>query len=221
MLKAKRIPPNTGSKAALRDPVVELDVTGKDLGSEGFLEVAAALVTSTHYKGEHGKVVRLEELCLRDNGLDASCLRSLGKVVSLAADDLRDLDLSNNLITISTDDEAAAWQTFLTSFSKCHVLRRIDLSGNALGPRAFELLARLYGNESPVDLDSVDDADLEQDIAVPNLSALTEGTRRFSIASDSEDYTSDLEGASHVTKDLQNGSRPGLFAISCVSQLSS
>ena len=117
----------------MRDPVVELDVTGKYLGQDGFRELAGALVESIDYYGEQGRVVRLEELCLKDNKLDAKCLVDLGHVLRLAADDLRDLDLSNNSISIITDADTAAFEYFLRSFADCYLLRRVDFSGNPLG----------------------------------------------------------------------------------------
>ena len=117
----------------MRDPVVELDVTGKCLGGDGFREIAGALVESIGYHGEQGRVVRLEELCLRDNKLDAKCLVDLGQVLRRAADDLRDLDLSGNSISIITDDDTAAFEYFLRSFAECYLLRRVDFSGNPLG----------------------------------------------------------------------------------------
>lgn len=121
-----------------------MDISAKALSDEGLEEVAKALIISIGYDGEHGKVVRLEELCLKNNELTARSLETLGKVIVLAADDLRDLDLSDNLITINTSRDAQAWENFLRSFSRCSVLRRIDFSGNALGAKAFEILARVY-----------------------------------------------------------------------------
>ena len=167
----------------MRDPVVELDVTGKCLGCDGFREIAGALVESIDYHGEQGRVVRLEELCLRDNKLDAKCLVDLGQVLRVAADELKDLDLSNNTISIITDDDTAAFEYFLRSFAGCHVLRRVDFSGNPLGmlrdmadkrfsatafqqeanlgfvtgTRAFEILTKVYGSEQPLFLAGTDD----------------------------------------------------------------
>lgn len=152
MCQLKRIPPGIGSKAAIRDPIVELDVSGRRLTSEGLLEFAPALLKSIEHNNENGKTVRLEELCLRESQIDSRALLHLARIISLAAHDLRDLDLSENQITVTTHEEVAAWGAFLNAFSNCCVLRRIDLSGNLLGPRAFEVLARVYANENPVDL---------------------------------------------------------------------
>lgn len=161
VLQLKRIPPGIGSKAAIRDPIVELDVSGRRLTSEGLLEFAPALLKSMEHNNENGKIVRLEELCLRESQIDSRSLLHLARIISLAAYDLRDLDLSENKITVTTHEEVAAWGAFLSAFSNCCVLRRIDLSGNLLGPRAFEVLARVYASENPVDLvlsDSVEES---------------------------------------------------------------
>ena len=105
----------------------------KSLGSDGLHEIATALVESIRYDGEEGKVVKLEEFCLRENKLDAKCLSDLGLVIRSAAHDLEDLDLSNNAISIITDEDTAAFEFFLRSFAECCVLRRVDFGGNALG----------------------------------------------------------------------------------------
>lgn len=204
---------------------MELDVSGRGLTSEGFSEVATALVKSIEYEGEHGRVVRLEELCLRDNKLDARCLQSLGHVVKLAVGDLRDLDLSNNIIDVTTYEEVAAWEDFLTSFSGCCVLRRIDFTGNALGPRAFEVLARIYAREPPLDLISSEEAgtNWHQDTSILRNTAydsiaLEQGTRALSIVSEpeSEGYTSNGHRISCATPEVLKSSLHGLFVSSAL-----
>ena len=148
----KRIPPNTGSRAAFRDPTIELDVSGKGLTDEGFSEVVSALVETLNYTSDRGRVVRLEELCLTSNRLSATSLRALSPIIRMASNDLRDLDISENNITIDTEVEVAIWEDFLTSFENCCLLRRIDLSRNTLGPRAFEVMTRVYAKQEAVDL---------------------------------------------------------------------
>lgn len=196
--------------------MVEIDVSAKHLTSEGFAEVAVALVDSIKYEGLQGKIVRLEELCLRDNKLDATSLQSLSAVIQLACDDLRDLDLSGNNITINTLVEVAAWEGFLVSFSKCCVLRRLDFSGNCLGPKAFEILAKVYANEAPVDLVFSDDLELclqdadnhpRQEITEPGV--LEAKTRKLSILSEPEGYACEDEMEPKMTckkrKELRHG----------------
>ncbi|KAL8684081.1 MAG: hypothetical protein Q9224_006633, partial [Gallowayella concinna] len=197
---AKRIPPGTGSKSALRDPVVELDVTGKALGEDGFREVADALTKSLEYDGENGKVVLLEELCLKSNKLDATCLPALGRIVRLAAHELRDLDLSDNQFTITTSQDAYAWEDFLKSFAGCCVLRRIDLSGNVLGSKAFEVLAKIYSREPVIDFILEEDVENTPHDETPSrrgtigqTEALNRHTRNLSLISIADTYSDDDE----------------------------
>lgn len=193
VLQLKRIPPGIGSKAAIRDPIVELDVSGRRLTSEGLSEFAPALLKSMEHSNENGKIVRLEELCLRDCQIDCRSLLHLARIISLAAYDLRDLDLSENQIKVTTHEEVAAWGTFLNAFCNCCVLRRIDLSGNLLGPRAFEVLARVYGNDDPVDLvpsDCVEESAESSTMSLRSTSQegdeLTKQVRRLGIATNME-----------------------------------
>ena len=162
--KTKRIPPALCSKAALRDPVVEIDLRSKQLTDAGLIEVTTALAKSTQHTSPQGKVVLLEELCLKDNGLTVASLSGLTSCMHLICDDLRDLDLSENSISVNDPDDVLLWEAFLQSLSQCSVLRRLDLSGNELGTKAFEVLARLYAQEGPLDLVlSKELEDLERD----------------------------------------------------------
>lgn len=208
----KRIPPSTGSRAALRDPVVELDVSGKRLTDEGFGEVVSALVESLNYDGDQGRVVRLEELCLTNNQLSVTSLQALSPIIRLASHDLRDLDVSENSININTEAEVAIWEDFLTSFSDCYVLRRIDFSGNALGPRAFEVMTRVYAKQEAVDL--VLPADLEQVQSnerrtSTDVAGLGRRMKNLSVVADSDDRDSDEDNdpKSDGHKGLRHGSK--------------
>lgn len=211
-----------GSKAALRDPVVELDASGRALTSEGLCEVASALTRSIRYEDENGKVVRLEELCLKDSQLETRSLSHLSQIVSLAAHDLRDLDISNNLITVTTDDDVRLWEDFLTSFSGCCVLRRIDFSGNALGHRAFEVLARVYGRQRSVDLAPATNATESLEISttgsknvspVQTRDELEERVRKLSLASNPEKERQSTEKISPAVVDLEESSQHGLWTL--------
>jgi len=200
--------------------VVELDVAGKSLGNDGFAEVAAALVTSVQYSGEHGEVVKLEELCLRDNRLDISSLPALGQVVKHAAKDLRDLDVSSNLISVSTDSEAQVFENFLRCFAECCVLRRLDLSGNKLNPKAFEILTKVYGQEEPVDPVSLASScqDLENDesrgYSINADSAWVEKRlNNLRVASDPDEYTDEANTtATGQALSVRENARKGLSA---------
>ncbi|KAI4220189.1 MAG: hypothetical protein L6R36_007796 [Xanthoria steineri] len=201
----KRIPPGTASKSALRDPVVELDVTGKNLGPDGFQEVADALTRSLEYHGETGRVVQLEELCLKANRLSTACLPPLARIIRLAAHELRDLDISDNTFTITTVHHADAWEDFLDSFAECCVLRRIDLSGNPLGSKVFEILARTYSRESAIEpllYGDLGDPLLgpmqNRRVTLGEDESLEQQTRNLSLASASDTYSDD-DDEGHIT----------------------
>ena len=193
---------------------MEIDVSRRVLTDEGLLEAANALITSAVYDDEHGKVVVLEELGLKGNQLTARSLWALSRVVALAAHDLRDLDLSDNSISIVTTEEAAAWKVFLESFSRCCVLRRVDLSGNPLGPQAYEILARVYGKEEPFDLLSMSDLMLHRDdltvdctYATGSSMGLDQPMRKMSVVSDN--FVNDTDVASTTRGHRRSGSRQG------------
>ncbi|KAL6717496.1 hypothetical protein ACLMJK_005411 [Lecanora helva] len=202
----KRIPPRTGSKAALRDPVIDLDLSGKHLTDGGFLDIASALVEALAYGDDQGRYTRLEELSLKENDLSLVSLESLIPIVTLACHDLRDLDLSGNLIQINSAREVAIWENFLTSLEQCCTLRRLDLSGNLLGHRGFEVLLRVYAKEKPVDLRLP--FDLEQWQGYPHSGApdyIIPGMRKMSLVSESDEYSGGVSSEPGVSK--RKGSR--------------
>ena len=99
--------------------------------------------------------LRLEELSLRGNGVTAMALRYLVPIIESVRFDLLDIDLSQNCISVTTREEAEAFEIFLQSFSGCQVMRRLDLSGNDFsGPLAMEVLLRVYCRQPAVDLGS-------------------------------------------------------------------
>ena len=189
--------------------MIELDVSGKDLTDEGFFEVASALVGAITYDGDQGRVARLEELCLRSNRLTIASLQALAPVIQVSCCDLRDLDISDNQITISSDADVAIWEDFVTSFRKCCVLRRIDLSGNALGDRAFEVMLRVYAKEEPLNFASPSDlveAHHEEQSSTTEIGSVTRKTKKLSLGSNSGDNTGD-EGH-HRRKVSKQGQLP-------------
>ncbi|KAL8917099.1 MAG: hypothetical protein Q9208_008138 [Pyrenodesmia sp. 3 TL-2023] len=211
---SKRIPPGTGFKAALRDPIVELDVTGKALGEEGFHEVATALITALEHDGQHGRVLLLEELCLKDNKLNAVSLPALAEILRLAACDIRDLDLSDNDFAITNSRDADAWQGFLESIGDCYQLRRIDLSGNKLGPKAFEVLAKVYSREPAIEGCFEDDIEIgchETTSSRRSISAdtdtLNRQTRNLNLGASAGTYTDDDEVAPVTGHRTAHGTR--------------
>lgn len=96
--------------------------------------------------------LRLEELSLRNNSITATALRLLAPIIEAARFDLRDIDLSNNRISVATKDEARAFADFLRAFMGCELMRRLDLSGNDFsGPLAMEVFLRVYCEQPAVD----------------------------------------------------------------------
>lgn len=175
-----------------------------------------ALEESLKYHSNQGKVVRLEELCLSNNGLSVLALQALTPVITLASCDLRDLDLSANNITVNTEAEVAVWESFLISFKSCCVLRRLDLSGNALGSRALEVLARVYAKEGVMDL--LPPAHLVFDQSEERSPSVHLGRiQKTSIESDAENYHGGADTGPKVGK--HKGSRLGLSAVSGFAEL--
>ena len=177
--------------------------------------MASALVQSLSYDGDQGRVVRLEELCLTNNWLSATSLQALSSITRLASYDLRDLDLSENNITIDTEIEVAIWEDFLMSLKNCCLLRRIDFSGNMLGPRAFEVMTRVYAKQEAVDL--VLPADFEhiqskQRRTSTDTAGLGRRMRKMSFVSHPDDWDSDEDNSPR--SEGQKAPRYGLSVVS-------
>ncbi|KAI9814624.1 MAG: hypothetical protein M1827_003180 [Pycnora praestabilis] len=148
----KRIHPGPGSKSAIRDPSLELIIAGRNLSDNGLLPVTNGLFTAYSPINKKWTVTHLEELCLSGNCLTALSLISLAGMIRLAAEDLMDLDLSCNEIEIRTSDDVFAWESFLTALKQCFLLRKLDLSGNPIGSKGFEILTRFYLQENPSEI---------------------------------------------------------------------
>lgn len=89
-------------------------------------------------------------LNLAGNCLTVEGLVSIAPCIRAAAADLEELDLSNNIICVSNDNEAAYWEEFLQSFATCRILKKINLSGNNLsGAKALEIFYKVYGQQFP------------------------------------------------------------------------
>ncbi|GES61111.1 leucine rich repeat protein [Aspergillus terreus] len=142
----KRIPPGISSKAAARDPHVEIDLTGKELTDEGFLFFIDDLLECIQYRDEEHTegLARVTELHLQKNELTVQSLARLSEVIALSAGDLRELDLSQNNIRVKSPEEQIMWRDFLLSFKHCYMLKKLDLGSNPLGPAGVEILARVY-----------------------------------------------------------------------------
>ena len=200
-------------KSALRDPCLELDVSGKLLQNDGFQEVASALVKVIRHNGEQGTILRLEELCLKGNKLDSASLPILSLVVKVAALDLRDLDLSDNLFEITTSQQAHVWEEFLHSFADTRMLRRLDLSGNKLSPKAFEVLARVYSREPTIDLTRQDGAQNDFHCTDEESERLLQSTSKLRIATYPRPRASEDKNLSPADTENRQVTRHGLSAF--------
>ncbi|KAL2813051.1 hypothetical protein BDW59DRAFT_167645 [Aspergillus cavernicola] len=142
----KRIPPGIGSKAAARDPVLEIYLDGKCLTDEGFAQFIDNLLECIRYRDEQHPVglAKVTEFQLKGNNLTVKSLSKLGEVIVNSTGDLRELDLSNNDITVVSAEDKAIWKAFLESFQNCYMLKKLDISGNPIGPAGLEILARVY-----------------------------------------------------------------------------
>ncbi|OXV08575.1 hypothetical protein Egran_03661 [Elaphomyces granulatus] len=156
----KRIPPETASRAATRDPYLEIDIASKGLTDQGLAQFIDDLITCLEFRDrDHPQGVgRLTELHLQNNALTTRSLMKLSRVIVLSAGDLRELDLSGNEIRVVTPEQGLAWQQFLDSFRHCYMLKKLDFSHNPLGSRGIEILARVY-MRSELDFVEVDGED--------------------------------------------------------------
>ena len=154
----------------------------------------------------------LEELCLKANRLTVTSLQRLAPIIKLIAHNLRDLDLSDNMISINDPDDVIPWETFLKSLSSCCVLRRLDLSGNELGTKAFEVLARVYAREEPVDLVLQEGFECLSKNSVADCAAALEHVKMsqpMAIVSESEDVDRTEEQKSRTKSRKEKVSRHG------------
>lgn len=113
---------------------------------EGFAEFIDDLIQCITYRdSEHPEgAARITELHLQGNKLTVQSLEKLAQVVALSPGDLRELDISRNLIVVKTTEQKAIWQAFLESFKGCYLLRKLDFGHNPLGSWGMEIIARVY-----------------------------------------------------------------------------
>jgi Leucine Rich repeat len=154
------MPPETASRAATRDPYLEIDIASKELTDQGLALFIDDLIACLEFRdSDHPQGIgRLTEFHLQNNALTTHSLKKLSRIIALSAGDLRELDLSGNEIRIVTPEQRLSWQQFLESFNTCYMLKKLDFSHNPLGPRGIEILARVY-MRSELDFPEVDRGD--------------------------------------------------------------
>ncbi|KAM0716340.1 hypothetical protein Q7P37_007785 [Cladosporium fusiforme] len=130
---------------------IDLIVPSKALTDDGVVSMVEGLHGAMS-RGTSQASIALEGINLRDNKLTTRGLATLARVIDLAQNELKTVVLSDNNISVTTDEEAQQWETFLVSFKSCKTLRRLDLSGNVeLGSRAMEIFSRIHCNEPAID----------------------------------------------------------------------
>lgn len=130
---------------------IDLVAPSKALTDEGVAAMVEGLYAAMK-SGNSTASVALEGLNLRDNKLTTRALATLAPVIDLAQNELKTVVLSDNNITVTSDEEAQQWETFLTAFKSCKTLRRLDLSGNhELGARALEIFCKVHSNEPAIE----------------------------------------------------------------------
>ena len=158
---------------------IDLVAPSKKLTDDG----VAAMVAGLHeamMRGDSQGSVALEGLDLRDNQLTTRSLATLAPVIEFAKNELKTVVLADNAISVTSDQEALEWETFLVAFKDCKRLRRLDLSGNReLGARALEVFNRIHCNEPPIDPIA-----LGGDRSVYTLDELSESEDNKSITTD-------------------------------------
>lgn len=133
----------------------------------------------------------------------------LASFLRLTAEDLEELDLSHNKITITTAD-TQSWEEFLDSLTTCSALKKLQLSGNNIGGQAsFEIFAKVYTRQykdclnsmrlSNLDIEASRDKDADGaaslDDKMINLALVeTNGTRTASTCPTSITVSSRLRG---------------------------
>ncbi|KAF2089326.1 hypothetical protein K490DRAFT_54942 [Saccharata proteae CBS 121410] len=173
-----------------QSPLV-LELQGKKLTDEGCVAMVGGL-SETIASRDGVCCNKLEELHLTGNDLTTKSLRALAEVIRLSSFDLKDLDLSDNNITVGTDQQAKDWEFFLQSFEDCRVLRRLQFSGNELGPRAHEVLARVYAKQPIVDPTELEEYNKHTNgtNSSESLVEITNRARAMSIKSPTDDRVS-------------------------------
>jgi hypothetical protein len=189
---------------------IDLVAPSKKLTDDG----VAAMVAGLHEamkRGNSQASVALEGLNLRDNQLTTRALAMLALVIELAKNELKTIVLSDNAISVTSDQEALEWEAFLVAFKDCKTLRRLDLSGNReLGARALEVFSRIHCNEPPIDPIA-----LGGDRSVYTLDELSESEDNKSVTT--EDFHNDDDAFDRMTSGAVLHRRSGLRSIPYIS----
>ena len=189
---------------------IDLVAPSKKLTDDGVAAMVAGLYEAMR-RGNSQASFALEGLNLRDNQLTTRALATLAPVIELAKNELKTIVLSDNAISVTSDQEAREWEAFLVAFKDCKTLRRLDLSGNReLGARALEVFSRIHCNEP-----SIDPIALGGDRSVYTLDELSESEDNTSVTA--EDIQNDDNTFDRMTSGAVLHRRSGLRSIPYIS----
>lgn len=111
---------------------------------EGIHDISRGLEEAL-IQAQHEGRPTLNILKLSGNTLTCDSLYEISASVRLAAEEIQEIDLSNNEISVTTVEDAKQFSAFLQTLRHCKALKIINLSGNNLsGSLAWEAFARTY-----------------------------------------------------------------------------
>jgi Leucine Rich repeat len=134
------------------DVLVDLIVESHSLGDYALMFPVAEYIMKLEVD-QMSNAIGFRRIILSDADLGAYSLNPISLMLRHHGRHLVELDLSHNHITITNDVEAHDFEQFLSEFRKLPHVRRLNLSGNRLGQRAFEILTRVYLREDRLEKD--------------------------------------------------------------------
>ncbi|KAJ5296063.1 hypothetical protein N7508_010884 [Penicillium antarcticum] len=117
------------------------DDSQEEQGPTNLPEIPQLRFIYVGFENFHG-FSRLVELHIQGNCLTVESLSKLAEAIRLSSEDLRELDLSENLIEVVTADQLVKWKISLDFFENCYMLKRLDFSEDR--PAGMETLVEAY-----------------------------------------------------------------------------
>lgn len=173
---------------------------------QGLAEAARGLEDALQLARVEGKPT-LSVISLSGNVLSCRSLYELAPSVRLAKDDLLELDLSANSISVESRDDVRHLTSFLDALGTCNALKVLNLSGNNLsGSRVWEAFAKAYDNHFRANdellarmIDEMDGEGVEATNVEASFDALTLRTSPSAMASSSDSQNHQLKGLPSIS----------------------
>lgn len=189
-----------------KESPIELLLDNKHLTDRGLAEAARGLEEALELARSEGKPT-VSVISLSRNALTCRSLYELAPSVRLSKDDLLELDLSANAISMDSRDDVRNLTTFLDALGTCHALRVLNLSGNNLsGSRFWETFAQAYDNQFQANdetlermTDEMDGAGVEVASIEPSFDALTLHVAPPATQSSSDNQIHHLQGLPSIS----------------------